>query len=279
MHSRLDVVKSKAIPFLLLAFVLGLSVLTPFRDQGVGAVNSEVGVSVCGTDVPAAQIEINEPLDDSVVSNATITFRGTVANATQIEVAVDDEYNNTISIPSGDTSFDVSLTLTPGTHTVTMTANAICGAPSATASAVITYQPETQPSNGGKIPTEVGSDRPVAGVIVATERIDDNAAPQAIDRLPIVDAIVNQVEDLAAIVGLQATLAEDTPIAVGIARVSVTVAALTAVVMAGSIAPFAVQTIPGLAAVFNVRSHRSMVYLGWIIRGVGLATMAFAFLL
>lgn len=280
MHSRLDVVKSKAVILFLPALVLGLSLLTLAQGYTVAAVDTEVGVSVCGADVPAAQITINEPLDDSVVSNGTITFRGTVANATQVEVAVDDEYNNTISVPSGGTSFEVLLTLTPGTHTVTMTANAICGAPSATTSTVITYQPATQPSNGGSTPTEVGSDRPVTGVVIATERIDENAAPQAISRLPIVDAIVNQVKDLATIVGLQATVAEEgTPLAVGAARVGVTVAALAAIVTASSLAPMAAQTIPGLAAVFSVRSHRSMVYLGWIIRGVGVAAMALTFLL
>ena len=245
----------------------------------LAAVDSQIGVSVCGADVPAAQIDITQPLGDSVVGQSPVTFRGTVANATQIEVEINGEYSATFALGPNSTTFEQDVTLQVGTNTVAMTANAICGGQSATDSAVVTFQPATEPTSGGTIPTVLDGTVTLDGSPqVETETTENDDVAKMIDQIPIIGAAVNIVSDFATTIGLEATVTgNNTSVAAGTARVALTVAALSSIVMAGSVAPIAAQAIPGVSEYFNVRSHRSMLYLGWIVRGVGLVALILAY--
>lgn len=273
-----DAVNAKAGLWLAPFVVTGLLSLPVIAAPVASATDTSIGVSICGDNVPAAQIDITEPNDDSIVAQAETTFRGTVANATQIEVTVDGQYNNTISITTDDTAFETVLTLSAGTHTITMTANAICGAPDADESIVLTYQPAVEPSHGGGVPTDVRDEVSPRGVVIADDTIRDDQGASPIVDLPFIGGIANIAQDFGAIIGLDSTIhSNDAPLTVGIVRVGLTVAALTSVVMASTLAPIAAQAIPGLSEVFSASSHRSMIYLGWVIRGAGLLAMALAY--
>jgi hypothetical protein len=242
------------------------------------AVDSQIGVSVCGANVPPADIDITQPLSDSVVGQSPVTFRGTVANATQIEIDINGQYSGTFALAANSMTFEKDVTLMVGTNTVTMTANAICGGQNASDSAVVTFQPATEPSGGGSTPTELDGSVTLDGSPVEAEVIQDEDIAQVIEQLPIIGAAVSVVSDFAAATGLEATIAgNNTTVVAGTARVALTVAALSSIVMASSVAPLAAQAIPGLSEAFNVHSHRSMLYLGWIVRGVGLVALALAY--
>lgn len=256
--------------FMVIAYVLPTS-----------AVDSQITVSICGSQVPAAQITIDEPLSDSVVSTSALTVRGTVASASQIELQIDEQYVSSLAIGSGQTTFEIDTTLNPGTHTIQAIASGICGGQDATDSIVVTYRPEAeQPSNGDSTSTEVEGGIVVNPEGTKPEEIPQNDVAQAIEAIPVVGPVVNMVSDFATAIGLTNTIAgNNTSPVVGIARVGVTVVAITTVVMAGSIAPVAAQALPGVSELFNVNSHRSMIYFGWVIRGVGALAMALAYFL
>jgi hypothetical protein len=259
--------------------VLSAGLLTLVWLTPVGAVDTNIGVSICGDDSPGASIAISEPNDDSLVSTNMTRFRASVSNASQVEISLDGQYVTTLAIGATQTSLQTDLTLEQGTHTIAMTALDICNGQSATDTVVITYQPAVEPSSGVTTPTEIVSDQSADGVVITTDQLEDEeASTPEIEQLPIVGPIVNGVTDFTHAIGLNQTLAgSGAPLAVGVARVALTAAAVTSVVMAASLAPLALQAAPGLTEVFHAGSHRSMMYLEWAIRGVGVLAMAIAY--
>jgi hypothetical protein len=258
-----------------LAWLAGILVSGAIASP-VFAVDNEVGAVVCGTGSPGASISIDQPTDDSVVNQAVTTFRGTINNTSQIVVEIDGDYVSTVAIGSNQTTFATDLSLSQGTHTIVMTANDICGVHDAKGSIVITYQPSVEPSSGGTTPTQVDQqpDTPVK----ADNPITDKDIFHQILQLPVIGSAVSVVGDFVAATGLESTVSTSNTV-VGISRVGITVVALTSVVMASSLAPFAAQAVPGISEVFNIASNRSMLYLGWVIRGAGILAMAFAYFL
>jgi len=255
-----------------------LACVTP--EAGAVTADSEIGVSVCGGNVPPSQITITQPLSDSVVNQSVTTFRGTIARASQVEITIDGQYNTTVAIGANDSTFQVDVTIPKGTHTIEMQANAICGGQDSSDSVVVTYQPIEEPTNGDTTPTTIGGDPVSDSQDLTGQAISDNDIVRQIEQLPVVGAAVSVVSDFAVAIGLTGTIASSSsaPVA-GVARVGVTVAALTTVVMASSIAPVAAQALPGVSEMFNVTSHRSMLYLGWAIRGAGVLAMALVYFL
>ena len=261
------------------------AVLVPFgliaAGSGVSAVDTQIGAVVCGSGAPGAFIQITQPLNDSVLEQPVVSFRGNVNNTAQIEVFIDGTQDRTVAIGANQTTFLTDLSLSEGTHTVTMKANDICGGQDDEDSVAITYTPAvSQPSTGGMTPTTLEGAVTLDGEPVNAEAVDDSEFMQQIEQLPIIGAAVSVVTDFATAIGLESTIASgNAPAATGVARVGITVAALTSVVMASTLAPMAAQAIPGVSEVFNVSSHRSMMYLGWVIRGAGLLALAFAYFL
>ncbi|HRJ06713.1 MAG TPA: Ig-like domain-containing protein [Candidatus Saccharibacteria bacterium] len=244
----------------------GLSVLT-LVGLPVSAVNSGIGATVCGSNAAGAQIEITEPNDDSIVNQAAIKVRGTVSGASQIDVEIDGQYSSTVAVGPTQTSFEIEVTLSSGTHTITLTANDICQNQDDGDSIVITYQPETEPSDGGSTPTDVDG-----GITIGDN--DEIAEPSAIEinQFPLAGAIISFISDFAVASGLDATV-PDNNVVTGLARVGITVTALTLIVAAGSVAPVVMQVAPGVKELFNTTSARSRTYLGWILRAGGVLMM------
>ena len=265
----------RAIAFIGLGLCMGLCPL-----PSASAVDTQVGARVCGSNPSGALIDITQPVDDSVVNQSSVTFRGTVASASQIVIEVDGAYDGTLAIAANQTTFDTNISFPLGTHTVSMRAIEVCGGPDGTDSVVLTYEPAVEPSAGTDTDTSVDPQVTGAGVVITDDIIKEGDTVTQIEQLPVIGAAVSVVSDFAAAIGLESTvIGNNTPAIAGVARVGITVAALTSVVMATSLAPLAAQAIPGVSEAFNVSSHRSMLYLGWIIRGVGVLAMAFAYFL
>lgn len=240
----------------------------------VGAVNSEIGAIVCGTTPPAASITITEPNNDSVVNQSNVTVRGTVSNASQIDVRVDGQYSNTLAVGPTQTSFETQVGLSAGTHTISVIANAICEGEDGSDSIVVTYETQTDPSDGGSTPTDVGDGVVVGGEVSGNEEVKTTAFQQ----LPVIGAAVAVISDFAAFTGLDATIPSSNTF-LGVSRIGLTTAALALVVAAGSVAPIVLQAAPGLTKLFNTTSIRSRMYVGWLLRVGGLLLMGLVYFL
>lgn len=111
--------KNRTTPLLLsFAAALMLSVMFAPRTEAVG-----VGVILCGSQ---SNITVTEPASDNVVTEPELTIKGLVNQAAQIEVLLDDEFNNVVPLNLGQTTFETIVHLTPGTHTIKLTAINAC---------------------------------------------------------------------------------------------------------------------------------------------------------
>ncbi len=120
------------------------------------ATNSTIITVVC-TGSTGSSVTITHPTNDSTINTPVFTMTGSVSAATQLEVRIDGVYSSTIPIGAFQNQFSVPLTLTPGTHTLTVIANDICAVHNAEATAVVTYQPSLVPSSGANTVTNTGA--------------------------------------------------------------------------------------------------------------------------
>jgi hypothetical protein len=121
-----------------------LITVTPVAATSDGTV---VRAQVCATS--GAVVAITKPQSDSIVQQHEVQLIGIVEQTSQIEIYVDDTYNNSLSIPVGASDFSVPIDVEPGTHTIKVTANDSCQLKNGSDSIVLTYQPVTgiPPSN------------------------------------------------------------------------------------------------------------------------------------
>lgn len=134
-----------------------------------------------------ATLSITQPASDTVVVDPTTTLSGDVSQATQIEVAVDGQFNGVIPLDAAAVTFSAPLQLAPGTHTISLTAVDACQIGNATDTIVITYQPVivagTPQSVGSETPTSLPS---ASGVVIgdgaAVGQVTTDA-PTVVERL------------------------------------------------------------------------------------------------
>jgi hypothetical protein len=147
----------------LAAFGVGLifvAVILP--GSNVGA-TSNLQAIIC-RQTPAT-LTITRPQSDSVVNDHAITLSGSVWQASQLEIYVDDAFSGVESLSSNTTSYTTTVQLSPGTHTIKVVAIDICQVGNGTASIVLTYQPISTPSTGGQVATKV------AGAVTGLEPV------------------------------------------------------------------------------------------------------------
>lgn len=242
----------------------------------VGATNNNVSAVICGGDAPGAGIDVTQPNDDSIVTQPTTTFRGTVSNATQIEVTIDGQYAATLAVGINQATFAIDLTLSEGTHTATFTANDVCLAANASDSVVVTYQVVTEPSDGSSVPTDVGDGTVIGstGEDADTEPVSEKGWPRSI---PVIGEVVDDfISDVTRKAGIDTAFKTSNP-TIGTIRVGLTVVALSAVVMAGSVAPLVIQASPGLWVIFGTTRQASRRIVTWSLRAGGVLLMAVAY--
>lgn len=135
--------------FILLALVAtgAGSVFTP----AAALAQSNVNAIICR---PAAELTITSPQSDTIVDSPAVTLKGTVMQAGQIEVMVDGTFDSVIPLSSGQTSFESSVQVSQGTHTIKLKAIDSCGSNNTEKTVVVTFA--NSPSNGEATETETG---------------------------------------------------------------------------------------------------------------------------
>lgn len=116
--------------------------LAGFFSTNVSA-QSNVKAQICR---PSAGLTISAPQSDSVVTSPDVVLKGTVAQAAQIEVSIGDVFDSVIPLSAGQTSFESTVQIHQGTHTIKLTAIDSCGGDNTDSSVVVTFTPP--PSRG-----------------------------------------------------------------------------------------------------------------------------------
>jgi hypothetical protein len=131
--------------------VLGAILVVPV--QNVGA-ESNLAAIICDPSRPAS-LTVVRPQSDSVVNNANIELSGDVAQASQLEIYVDDAYSGVVPLSYNDTHYSTTVSIGLGTHTLKVVAVDVCQVGNASSSVVVTYQNAASASNGNQVPTNV----------------------------------------------------------------------------------------------------------------------------
>ncbi|QHN42375.1 hypothetical protein GII36_00685 [Candidatus Mycosynbacter amalyticus] len=135
------------------AYLTLLAVILTSQAAPAWAQSSSVYATLCGT---TSHITIAQPASDSTVTAAQVTVSGTVAQANQIEVYIDDEFDSTIPLTVGQTTYSGSVQLPNGTHTLRVEAINSCSGQNGEATSVVTYTiPPAQASSGTAAATGV----------------------------------------------------------------------------------------------------------------------------
>jgi hypothetical protein len=241
------------------------------------AVSTEVGVKVCGTTVDSASINITEPFNDSVVNQSALGIRATTSRTSQVVVTVDGAYNSTVALASNQTELSTNVVLPVGTHTITLTASEICGGNDATDEIVVTYQPEVLPSNGTTTPTTV-TDAADEGTIIITDNGIGQSPDDPTPITPLIALVQSVTTGISSAIGLDATINNGSvPAATGSVRVVLTVAAVSLIATASSIAPVMLHALSGVNNSSKVNIRRSLSYGRWTIRIFAALLLALAF--
>lgn len=124
----------------------------------VDSAGTNIDVAVCA---PSSTIVLMSPVNDSVVTQPIVPISGTVTQANQIEVYIDGIFDSIIPLTPSQTSFNDSVQLAPGTHTIKVVAVDACAAMNGTTQVVVTYEapspqiPEPDESTGSSTSTHV----------------------------------------------------------------------------------------------------------------------------
>ncbi len=160
------------------------------------AADTEVIVNVCGGSVTGSSITINSPQNDSVVSSQQVVVSGNVSNATQIEITIDGNYDSTLPLDPQANTYETTVNLSPGTHTIELVANDVCGQLNDSASVVVTYEPTIQPGTGAPGATIISPGN--GGVSVGSgPAFSSNGDNSFLSNVPIVSDIVAAGADIA----------------------------------------------------------------------------------
>jgi hypothetical protein len=160
------------------AFIFMVSAFALFAGPAVGAegADSQVNVIVCPT-ADLVQFSVTQPVSDSIVSESSLVVAGSTSFVSQVDIYIDDSYNNTLALNYADSSFDSTISLRPGTNTIKVVATGTCGVATIEKSVVVTYQPKVESSIGKEVATVVG-EKQAALATPAVEAIPEKSPVQ-----------------------------------------------------------------------------------------------------
>lgn len=119
--------------------------------------------TVCGETGPSPAITVTEPTSGHLFSVLPITVKGTVVRISQILISVDGVADSTLPIGATDQTFQTSLRIPPGTHTVELLALDVCQVANQSATLTVSYQPPAPTDNSNQTssaPLTVNADGP-----------------------------------------------------------------------------------------------------------------------
>ncbi|GEM_PF-6841410 len=188
------------LPFKLALVLLGAMVLVAQRGPDVAA-DTAVNATICG---PESQptIVIDSPNESTQVVASPLQIVGSVHDVNQVDIRLDDVYNQTVAIGTGQDYFSAPVEVSNGTHTIEV--KGINGACSVSKRVVVTVAlqgstavPDTSvPAASGNTIAEMNSFGK-AGVVIqtpddTTKRINPtpsvaNAKPSDASRFALID--------------------------------------------------------------------------------------------
>lgn len=115
---------------------------------------TEVGAILCSTESP--DLQIIQPISDSVTDSPTVQIEGVAQYTSQIDVIVNGQYSHTVAI-GFDTILQTQASLQEGTNTITLQAYFSCNGTSNEVDIILDYQPAISPASPGNVITQVGS--------------------------------------------------------------------------------------------------------------------------
>lgn len=234
--------------------------------SNVSAQSSSVNATICAS---SSSVTITQPVSDSVVTDATITLKGMVSQASQIEVMIDAVYDGVIPLDTDQTTFEGQIQLSAGTHTITLKAIDYCQTADSVATTVITYTPPPGSSSIGSQTDTVTGDTGAQGVVIQDQGDDD---PKATQNFLLPAIILEPLKDILRWLNIASYDTHAEPYAqLSLARaIAIGVGAYLAVFgMVGTVAT-AATTLPALRA---FPASRRLKIVGRFFRIVGLVVV------
>lgn len=229
-----------------------------WSSAAVSAQQTTVAATVCES---ASSITLTQPASDSTAMDASIPIAGTVKQANQIEIYVDDAFDSVMPLTVGQTSFNGSVQISQGTHTIKVVAINICPGPNGSDSSVITFELPPNTSGGGTGTDTTTGEQPE--IPVSSE---DDVLPV----LPFVPREATQVfEGVGQWLNIAATY--EAPATPRLTLIRATTIAVGSWLLAFGIATTVVQWLGSAIPLFaNVPSTKRSRIISWMIRGIGL---------
>lgn len=126
-----------------------ITVSSSIAQQG-----SQVGAVLCSTETP--DLQITEPLSDSVTDLPTVQIEGTALFTSQVDVVINGQYSHSVAV-GFDSLLLTQASLQEGTNTITLQAYFSCNGTNAEVDIIVDYQPAVVPTNPNNVDTEVAT--------------------------------------------------------------------------------------------------------------------------
>ncbi|HMS31288.1 MAG TPA: hypothetical protein PJ984_02745 [Candidatus Saccharibacteria bacterium] len=136
-----------------------------FAGHSIAQQSTQVGAVLCTIESP--DLQIAQPISDSVTNTPTVQIEGTALYTSQIDVVLNGQYSNSVAI-GFDSVLQTQISLQEGTNTITLQAYFSCNGTSAEVDIIVDYQPTVIPSVPNNIDTAV-----VTSGAEVTERTQD----------------------------------------------------------------------------------------------------------
>lgn len=173
--------------------------------SSVGAEATTISANLCGSDNQGSSIAVSSPTSDSIIDSPDVTIEGTVSNATQITVSVNDQYSQTVSLGTNQTTFQFVEQIGEGTSTIKLVANDVCQIHNGSATIVLTYQPETKPSNGEETPTAIDNS---GAVLISSQAVpvQDQSMFTTLKGVVVIGPIIRLLDTGLRAIGMDVTI-------------------------------------------------------------------------
>lgn len=235
--------------------------------------DTEVQAVVCGSQ--GSDVAISTPKTDSTITQPTVAIDGTVTHATQIDISVDGQYSQTLPIASGQSTFQASVDITTGTHTIELVANDVCHVRNGSASLVITFDPNGSAGNGEDTATTVDGGGVTVGPNDGPIPEDHTSTYEKLRKAVVIGPILQQLENAFRVTGLDSTIAQG-GVATSVIRVGLFTSGLTTMTFTTLVLrKYAMGAIVHIDKFLPVQPALQHSYRLWILRSMGFV-MVFA---
>ncbi len=177
------------------SILLGLIAGAVILWGSVASAFTQINAVVCNGGT-APTLTVTSPVSDSTTNQVAVPITGSVSMVGQITISVDGNYNSTVAVPAGATTFQTSVQMNEGTHTLQLTGHSICSDPDIVQTLVLTVAlPAANPST----PPITILPSNTTGVVITKEgyrgSLEGLQAANRDDTMTSADSLVIQTDD------------------------------------------------------------------------------------